>query len=142
MEKKMTYAVAIDKALEVVTDQEVIDRLNDLKVAIAKRSENRSKKMDEKQTAYMAEVLNALEVANREVTVTEIVALGVMSAEMSAQRTTAMLKKLVAEGKVKKTIDKKRSLYSLAQSLITCCQWGQRSAPTIWKEVANEVHIV
>jgi predicted transcriptional regulator len=114
MEKKMTYAVAIDKALEVVTDQEVIDRLNDLKVAIAKRSENRSKKMDEKQTAYMAEVLNALEVANREVTVTEIVALGVMSAEMSAQRTTAMLKKLVAEGKVKKTIDKKRSLYSLA----------------------------
>lgn len=112
--KKMTYATAIDKALEVVTDEEVIARLNDLKVAIAKRSESRSKKVDEKQTAYMAEVLNALEVANRAVTVTELVALGVMSADMSAQRATAMLKKLMEEGKVKKTIDKKRSLYSLA----------------------------
>ena len=117
MEKKMTYAVAIDKAIEVVTDEEVISRLKDLKVSLAKRAENRSVKKTEEQNTFKAVVLEALNVAGKPVTVTELMATGVFDASVSAQKITAMLKKMKEEGIVTKTPDKKRNLYSVAEVL-------------------------
>jgi predicted transcriptional regulator len=115
MEKKMTYATAIDKAINGEVTAEVIDRLNDLKASLAKRSENRSNKKSAEQDAFKVIVMEALETASKPVTVTELLATGVFDASVSAQKVTAMLKKMVAEGTVIKTPDKKHNLYSVAE---------------------------
>jgi len=115
MEKKMTYAVAIDKAIEAVGAGEVADRLTDLKAVLAKRAEKRSEKKDTAQEQIKTEIASVLGLVGKPVTVTEILAQGVLGADVSAQRVSAMLKKMVeVDGTVVKTIDKKKSYFSLA----------------------------
>lgn len=115
MEKKMTYAVAIDKAIEAVGAGEVADRLADLKAVLAKRAEKRSEKKDTAQEQIKTEIASVLGLVGKPVTVTEILAQGVLGADVSAQRVSAMLKKMVeVDGTVVKTIDKKKSYFSLA----------------------------
>lgn len=115
MEKKMTYAVAIDKAIEAVGAGEVADRLTDLKAVLAKRAEKRSEKKDTAQEQIKTEIASVLGLVGKPVTVTEILAQGVLGADVSAQRVSAMLKKMVEiDGTVVKTIDKKKSYFSLA----------------------------
>lgn len=115
MEKKMTYAVAIDKAIEAVGAGEVADRLADLKAVLAKRAGKRSEKKDTAQEQIKTEIASVLGLVGKPVTVTEILAQGVLGVDVSAQRVSAMLKKMVeVDGTVVKTIDKKKSYFSLA----------------------------
>lgn len=113
MEKKMTYAVAIDKALEVVTDEEVRDRLNDLKVSLSKRTEHKvSKEKQAKDEAVKNEILNTL-AGSTGLRVSEILAEGDFEDAVNAQKITAMVVALEKEGKVVRTITKKVSFFSL-----------------------------
>lgn len=116
MEKKMTYVVAIDKALEVVTDEEVRARLNDLKVAVSKRTEHKvSKEKQAKNEAVKAEILNVLSCGDA-LRVSEILAKGDFAEDVNAQKITAMLTALEKSGEVVKTITKKVSFFSLVES--------------------------
>ena len=112
MEKKMTYATAIDKALAGEVTAEVVERLTDLKASLAKRSSKRSEKKVAEQDASKSLVVSALEAIGKAAQVTEIVAV----TGLSSQKVTAMLTKLVADGVVVRTVDKKKAFYALVKT--------------------------
>ena len=117
MEKKMTYAVAIDKAIAGELTEEVIARLGDLKVKLAKPSETRAKKASTAQDGFKEVVKTALEAIGKPATVTEILATGAFEPGTSSQKITAALKKMVeVDGTVAKTVDKKKSYFALVES--------------------------
>lgn len=84
-------------------------------VALDKKSENRkpSKAQVEQDSALMARIEEVLADAEGGKTATEVLsALG--DSSLSNQKVSAILKKMVAEGSVIKTMDKKKALWSLA----------------------------
>jgi predicted deacylase len=115
MEKKMTYAQALDVAIEKVGEGEVAEKLTALKEKLANANATRTKKVSTAQEETKALVLNALEVAGKPATVTELLATGVFPVGTSSQKVTAMLGKLVTDGKAVKTVDKKKSYFGLAE---------------------------
>ena len=110
--KKMTYATAIDKALIGEVTPEVIERLNDLKATLAKRSTAKSAKKAEAQDTEKAAIVSALEAIGKAAQVGEIVKI----VDMSSQKVTSMLTKLVAEGRVIREVDKKKAFYSVIKA--------------------------
>ena len=95
MEKKMSYKVALEKAIEVVADEEVKERLEALKESIVKKYSGKSEKVAEAQSA------TAIFAKNAE-------ALG------SVPKVTASLTRLVADGKAEKVaISGKKTGYKL-----------------------------
>lgn len=84
-------------------------------VALDKKSENRkpSKAQVEQDSAIMAGIEAVLANTDDSLTATEILsALG--DSNLSNQKVSAILKKMVAEGTVVKVMDKKKALWSLA----------------------------
>lgn len=63
----------------------------------------------------MEKIVNALAVMDKPVTVTELQKGFAELDALSNQKMSALLKKLVDEGRVVKTIDKKKSLFSLSE---------------------------
>lgn len=63
----------------------------------------------------MEKIINALAVMDKPVTVTELQKGFAELDALSNQKMSALLKKLVDEGRVVKTIDKKKSLFSLPE---------------------------
>lgn len=113
MEKKMTYAVAIDKALEVVVDEEVKARLADLKASLQKRAS--SKKATKTQVAnegIKTQILEVLAKADAPMTATKV--MDSLEEKYSIQKVSALLKALVDSGEIVKTSEKKVSLFALA----------------------------
>ena len=117
MEKKMTYAQALDVVIAKEDNEEVKARLVDLKATLAKRTAKRSEKKSAEQDAFKNEVLSALNLIGKAATVTELFATGVFAADVSPQKISAYLKKMVeVDGTVVKTVDKKKSYFSVAES--------------------------
>ena len=115
MEKKMTYAQALDVVIAKEDNEEVKARLVDLKATLAKRTAKRSEKKSTEQDAFKNEVLSALNLIGKPATVTELLATGVFAVDVSAQKISAYLKKMVeVDGTVAKTVDKKKSYFSIA----------------------------
>lgn len=112
--KKMTYAVAIDKAINGEVNAEVAERLTDLKAMLAKRASAKSKAKAEVQDTEKATVVSALATLGKSVQVGEIVRV-INDAKFNSQKVTALLVKLVADGKVAREVDKKKAFYSLVQ---------------------------
>ena len=112
---KMTYAQAIDMALEVLTDDVAIEKLEALKTQLAKRS-NGKRGMTTTQKANVgikntiAEVL--LEV-DKPVTVTELIANEKLH-DYTNQKISALLRQMVEDGRVVKTIEKKKAYFAVA----------------------------
>lgn len=110
MEKKMSYKVALEKAIEVVEDAEVKERLEALKESIVKKYSGKSEKVAEAQADIDEKVLAVLGTEPLSPTVIfskDIEAFG------SVPKVTASLGRLVKAGKVVK--DAKKSAYSLAE---------------------------
>lgn len=102
----MTYAVALDNAIEAVADEETRARLMDLKASLAKKQ---SKKASVDNSGYYDNVREAL--AEGIKTPTEMVAiLGVAN----TQKVSAIVKPLIESGEVVKTTKGKKVTYSLA----------------------------
>ena len=116
MEKKMTYATAIDKAIAGEVTAEVKDRLIELKASLAHKPS--AKKTAEKSAedaankTLMAEVLTLI---GKPATVSEILATGKFPTGTSSPKVTSILTKMVADGTVVNTKDKKKSFYALAE---------------------------
>jgi DNA-binding transcriptional regulator YbjK len=112
--KKMTYAVAIDKAINGEVNAEVAERLMDLKDMLAKRASAKSKAKAEAQDTEKATIVSALATLGKPVQVGEVVKV-INDVKFNSQKVTALLVKLVADGKVAREVDKKKAFYSLVQ---------------------------
>ena len=112
--KKMTYAVAIDKAINGEVNAEVAERLTDLKAMLAKRASAKSKAKAEAQDTEKATIVSALATFGKPVQVGEVVK-AINDVKFNSQKVTALLVKLVADGKVAREMDKKKAFYSLVQ---------------------------
>lgn len=106
---KMTYAVAIDKAINGELSAEVVERLNDLKASLAKRSSKPSEKKVAEQDGAKRAIASAMAVIGKPCQVNDIA----ITAGLSPQRVTAMLTKMVADGVAIRTLDKKKAFYAL-----------------------------
>ena len=118
MANRMTYVQAIEEAIEALgrvdgVNGEVAIRLNDLKVSLVTRAASKSKKRVEANTDLKATIKQALAQVGKPATPTQILATGLLGAEVSNQKVTAMLAQMVEANEIERTIDKKRAYYAL-----------------------------
>ena len=112
---KMTYAQAIDMALEVLTDDVAIEKLEALKVQLAKRgSGKRGMTTTQKANVGIKDTIaTVLLELDKPVTVTELIADERLH-EYTNQKVSALLRQMIEEGRVVKTIEKKKAYFSVA----------------------------
>lgn len=120
MANKMTYAVAIDSALEALASIEGMDevsaRLAELKESLAKRAGSASKakaKKSEADEPLKAAIADVLGESESKMTVSDIIKASETLDGLSNQKVSALLRKMIEEGKVEKTMEGKKSLFSL-----------------------------
>ena len=113
---KMTYAQAIDYVLGMVDNDEVAEKLEALKVQLAKRNSG-SKGMTKTQKAneeLKVRIANDLAFIGSPVTVTDLIKHGEGLEEFSNQKISALLRQMVEAGTVVKTIEKKKAYFTIA----------------------------
>ena len=113
---KMTYAQAIDIALEVVADEIAKERLEALKAQLAKRSSGKKTptKTQKENEGLMEIIVNDLVEIGTPVTVTELIAQGDGLNGYTNQKISALLRKLVEAERVVKTMEKKKAYFTVA----------------------------
>ena len=108
---KMTYSMALDNALAVVTDTETREKLMALKTNLAKKHIKQKTEKYKANEAIMDSIANILSDGSKK-TVTEImVALG---NEYTSQKVTALVRKMKEDGTVVRTVDSRVAYVSLA----------------------------
>ena len=116
MENKMTYVMALDNALALVTDEETCEKLKALKVQLQKKSKSGSSKPTKRQVEN-AEVLQPAVLqflATVEKATATQVAQGVnVPFEVTTSRATSALKALEKSDKVVNSVEKRVSYYAL-----------------------------
>jgi DNA-binding transcriptional ArsR family regulator len=125
----MTYAMALDNAMMVldayfgedVTMTETIDheavreKLEALKTQLAKRGSAKTPTKTQKENeVIMTNILDALADVGEPTTVTDLITHGIEGFELTNQKVSALLRKLVERGKVTKTIEGKKAMFALA----------------------------
>lgn len=97
---KMTYAVAIDRAIVGDVDAEVIEKLEALKEQLAKRGSGKKSltKTQKEGLELMERIIEMLADATDGMTATEVGA----EVGVTCQRASALLKKLVEDERVRK----------------------------------------
>lgn len=112
MEKKMTYAQAIDNAINGTMTDEVKARLEELKASLAKRSQGKVTKTQEANVGIKEVIMDVLAKAESALTVTEMLKDERLS-EYSGSKITALVTQLVKDGKVERAMVQKRARFSL-----------------------------
>ena len=111
----MTYAQALEVAITLVNDEAVKEKLEALQVQLGKRSASKTPTKTQKENVViMDRILDTLADIGQPATVTEILAHGVEGFDLTNQKTSALLRKLVESEKVVKTIEGKKALFSIA----------------------------
>lgn len=112
MEKKMTYAQAIDNAINGTMTDEVKARLEELKASLAKRSQGKATKTQEANVGIKEVIMDVLAKAESALTVTEMLKDERLS-EYSGSKITSLVTQLVKDGKVERAMVQKRARFSL-----------------------------
>ena len=122
----MTYAKALDYALEVLSSEEVVahgsedhgevvERLEALKAQLAKRGSAKTPTKTQKENEVIMErIVDALADIGEAVTVTDLIAHGIEGYDLTNQKVSALLRKLVEAQKVVKTIEGKKAMFRIA----------------------------
>ena len=117
MTNKMTYAVAIDNAINGNITEEVVERLTALKEQLAKRSTSGHKtptKTQKENEVLVERIYDALAEYEEGATVTELITGSDALAGKTCQKVSALLKKLVEAERVTKEKAGKKILYRVA----------------------------
>ena len=123
----MTYVQAIDNALEIIntaiaTDPDMwenmdvtVEKLEALKGQLAKRGSSKTPTKTQKENEIIMErILDSLAAIGSPTTVTDLIAYGIDGYELTNQKVSALLRKLVEAGKVTKAIEGKKAMFSIA----------------------------
>ena len=110
---QFTYINAIDNALNGNLTEETIDKLNALKEQLAKRTSGNRKptKNQQENEVIMDCIVEALKDLGTRVTVTELLKHGVGEYDITNQKASALLRKLVEAGRVSVEMDGKKKLF-------------------------------
>jgi len=110
----MTYTQALEIAINTLADEETKEKLEALKRQLEKRSTSKTPTKTQKENEVIMEhIVSALSEFDSPVTVTDLLAHGIEGYELTNQKASALLKKLVDAGKVEKIIEKKKAMFSL-----------------------------
>ena len=110
----MTYVQALEIAIDIVDNEEAMEKLNALKEQLIKRSSSKTPTKTQKENEGIMEVIiNVLAEMSEPSTVTELITCNKGLENYSNQKISALLKKLVDNGRVEKTIDGKKAKFSL-----------------------------
>lgn len=113
--EKMTYAQALEIAIASVTDEAVKEKLEALKAQLAKRGSSKTPTKTQKENVLVMEQLEkALYVVHDPVTVTELINSAEALKGYTNQKVSALLRKMVEDGKVVKTTEGRKTKFSLA----------------------------
>ena len=110
---KMTYAQAIDFAVENIDNIDVIEKLQALKAQLAKRNSNGKKGMTktQKENEVIKEViLNVLADHDERMTVSDMIADERLNGYTN-QKISALLRQLVDKEMVEKTMEKRKAYF-------------------------------
>ena len=114
---KMTYTMAIDNAMNGVLDRETCEKLNALKVQLAKKSKSGSSKPTKRQVenaeVLQPAVLSYLATVDK-ATATMVAQNVEVPFEVTTSRATSALKALEKSDKVVNSVEKRVSYYALA----------------------------
>ena len=115
MEKKITKAQMFTAIREVVIDnKEMVDFIDhELELLAKKSASKKPTKTQEANEGIKDTILTVLGTFENGATVSEIIKADTALAGFSNQKISALVNKLVADGKVKKEIDKNKSLFFL-----------------------------
>lgn len=106
---------AIKAIPQVADNQEMVDFIDKQIAQLAKRKSAESKTQKENK-ALMEVVVDAMEVLNKPATATQIMKSDASLSELSLPKVSALLKKLIEDGRVERTIEKKIALFSLKEN--------------------------
>lgn len=106
---------AIKAIPQVADNQEMVDFIDKQIAQLAKRKSAESKTQKENK-ALMEVVVDAMAVLNKPATATQIMKSDAYLSELSLPKVSALLKKLIEEGRVERTIEKKIALFSLVEN--------------------------
>ena len=118
----MTYAQALDTAINFLNENiqygddfsATVEKLEALKEQLAKRGSSKSPTKTQKENEIIMErILDSLAAIGSPTTVTDLLAFGVEGYTLTNQKTSALLRKLVEAGKVSKTIEGKKAMFSI-----------------------------
>ena len=111
----MTYAQALEIAINAVADETAKDKLTALRDQMAKRATSKTPTKTQKENeVIMDRIIDALADIGEPVTVTELIAHGIEGFELTNQKVSALLRKLIDTGKVVKTIEGKKAKFNIA----------------------------
>ena len=121
MEKKMTKKDYFNLVAEIVANADV-ENQDDIQAFISheiellekKSSKSKPSKTQKENEGIMQEIVSVLATLDTPVTVTELMKADETMAAYSNQKLSALLKKLVDNGTVEKTVEKKKSYFFLA----------------------------
>lgn len=106
---------AIKAIPQVAENQEMVDFIDKQIAQLAKRKSAESKTQKENK-ALMEVVVDAMTVLDKPATATQIMKSDAYLSELSLPKVSALLKKLIEEGRVERTIEKKIALFSLVEN--------------------------
>lgn len=106
---------AIKAIPQVAGNQEMVDFIDKQIAQLAKRKTAESKTQKENK-ALMEIVVDAMTVLNKPATATQIMKSDAYLSELSLPKVSALLKKLIEDGRVERTIEKKIALFSLKEN--------------------------
>lgn len=123
MEKKMTKREKFEMLKGLVADNEMlVEFINHEIELLNKKKSNGNAKANEKMEKSVEVVCNALAMADRAMTVGELIAENDFSElknelnDVTPQKVSAMLKKLVDSGRVERFTDKKKTYFKIAET--------------------------
>ena len=114
MEKKITKVQMFGMIREVVADNADMVAFIDHEIELLQNKANKPKKVKEEDIAIRDEVLACL--SNEPVTVSQLQKKSNVLSDLSNQKVTAILRKLIADEIVVKTVEKKTSYFSLVSA--------------------------
>lgn len=106
---------AIKAIPQVADNQEMVDFIDKQIAQLAKRKSVESKTQKENK-ALMEVVVDAMVLLNKPATATQIMKSDAYLSELSLPKVSALLKKLIEDGRVERTIEKKIALFSLVEN--------------------------
>ena len=116
--EKMTNVKALAYVIDNFSEDipaDVAEKLTAIKTSFEKKSANRKPTKAQEENAEIKETILAV-LTFEGATVTEIQGKDEALGALSNQRVSALLRQLIADGKVVKTTDKKKALFALAKA--------------------------
>ena len=111
----MTYAMALEIAINAVADEAAREKLEALKAQLAKRGSSKTPTKTQKENEVIMErIVDALADIGEPTTVTGLLIHGIEGYDLTNQKASSLLRKLVEAGRVVKTMEKKKAMFCIA----------------------------